>query len=1196
MSFSLKISSLLFFLLASGLLVFGQLEFVENKGQWHDNVKFRGDMRAGSVFLEKAGFTVLLHDPKDLEKLSGIMHGHGKDFKDPGSFVFHSFAYKVRFMNASPSPEIAPEKTLPAYNNYFTGNDPSRWAPGCKIHQAVVLKNIYPNIDIRYYSDAGRLKYDFIINPGGRVSDISMVYDGPSSLRVKQKNLLIETPFGEVTELDPYSYQPDISGRKKVEVSYVARGNTVRFSVKDYDPARIMVIDPAVIFSSFTGSTVDNWGYTATPGPDGSLFAGGVAFGAGYPVSPGAYQSTFQGGVFEDDFIGYDIAIFKFSPTGASRLYATYLGGAANEQPHSMIADAQGNLVVAGRTNSSNYPLKGLGQVGTGGAYDISITKFNASGTDIIGSVKIGGSNNDGVNIRNKYNQPGPDGLRRNYGDDARSEVILDAAGNIILASCTQSTNFPVLPPGLNPGGAYGGGRQDGVLLKFNSDLSARTISSFYGGSGDDACFVCSINPINGNIYMAGGTSSANLPGDKTGVLPAGGTYQGGICDGFITQVNANGSAIIKTAYLGTNNTDLVYGIKFDRAGFPYVMGTTVGTWPVINVNFSNPGGKHFISKLQPDFSAYVYSTVFGNGQPQPALSPIAFLVDRCENVYVSGWGGGINVTQQYSTANTRGLPKVNPLSTAFAPDDGQDFYFFVLERNGASQLFGSHFGQNNGIGDHVDGGTSRFDENGVIYQAICANCGNNVPFPTTPGVWSSANGSSNCNEAVIKIEMNFTGVAASIRPVIDGIPGATRACVPFTIYFSDTLSEGTRYYWNYGDGRTNVTTTATDSITYSVPGTYVVTLISEDSSTCNIRDTVRIVIIAGNNEAEPDFTFRKIPPCQNLSFEFTNTSTAPAGSSFAPNSFQWDFGDGTPPVVASLNPPVIHTYAAPGTYNVTLRMLDTSFCNAPDAVTKTVRVSSLVEADFEVQDTGCVPYSAVFENTSSGGTSFIWDFGDGATSVDPSIFVSHTYTATGTYNVRLIAIDSNTCNIRDTSAIISVVVINGPDALFTWSPNPPRENTPVTFTNQSTGAVSYVWNFGDGQSSTEVNPSHQYNESGDYTVELIAYNSLGCTDTFRLTVSVFVKALLDLPNAFTPGRFGDNGIIKVKGFGLRSMVWRIYNRWGQMIFESNSVNSGWDGTFKGKLQPMDVYTYTLEAEFMDGRKVRKTGDITLIR
>jgi gliding motility-associated-like protein len=640
----------------------------------------------------------------------------------------------------------------------------------------------------------------------------------------------------------------------------------------------------------------------------------------------------------------------------------------------------------------------------------------------------------------------------------------------------------------------------------------------------------------------------------------------------------------------------MVYGLKLDRAGFPYVMGTTVGTWPVINVTFSNAGGRQFISKLQPDFSAYVYSTVFGNGQAQPNISPIAFLVDRCENVYVSGWGGGINNSQQYSTGNTRGLPKVNPLATSFAPDDGQDFYFFVLEKNGASQLFGSHFGQNNGIGDHVDGGTSRFDENGVIYQAICANCGNNVPFPTTPGVWASSNGSSNCNEAAIKIEMNFTGVAASVRPTINGQVGVSKACVPFTVYFSDTLSQGVRYYWSYGDGRTNTTNTASDTITYSVPGTYLVTLISEDSSTCNIRDTAQILIVAGNKEADPDFIFSKIPPCQNLSYEFTNTTVSSTGSSFAPNSFEWDFGDGTPPVRASFSPSVTHTFPSAGSYNVTLRLLDTSYCNVPAQIQKTIRVSSLVEADFEVPDTGCVPYAAVFENTSSGGTQFIWDFGDGTVISDPSLFVTHTYSSTGTYNVRLIAIDSNTCNIRDTSAIFVVVVINGPVAQFTWSPDPPQENTPVSFTNQSSGAVRYLWNFGDGQSSTETNPTHQYNESGDYTAELIAYNALGCTDTFRLRVSVLIKALLDIPNAFTPGRFGDNGIIKVKGFGLRNMIWRIYNRWGQLVFESNSVNVGWDGTFKGKDQPMDVYTYTLDAELFSGKKIRRTGDITLIR
>jgi hypothetical protein len=201
-----------------------------------------------------------------------------------------------------------------------------------------------------------------------------------------------------------------------------------------------------------------------------------------------------------------------------------------------------------------------------------------------------------------------------------------------------------------------------------------------------------------------------------------------------------------------------------------------------------------------------------------------------------------------------------------------------------------------------------------------------------------------------------------------------------------------------------------------------------------------------------------------------------------------------------------------------------------------------------------------------------------------------------GTYKVRLIARDPNTCNKIDTSEYFTILVVDKPAASFTWSPNPPMPNTPTQFTNLSIGAVRYLWNFGDGESSTLVNPLHQYNTTGDFNVQLIAYNAQDCSDTFRLTVKALINPLLDVPNAFTPGMNGLNGVVVVKGFGIGKMDWRIYNRWGQLMFQSGSPSIGWDGTYKAKLQPMDVYTYTLDVEFTDGRKLRKTGDITLIR
>lgn len=1171
------------------------MEFVENRGQWDNKINFRGDFKTGSFFIENKGFTVLMHNPDEMQVLSEIAHGHYKDKKIASQpFILHSFAYKVKFLGAAADIKAIPDKPFPTYNNYFIGNNRSSWANNCKLFQAITYKNVYPNIDVRYYSNAGQLKYDFIVHPGGNVSAIAMQYEGPSDVFVKDKELNIVTSVGVVKEMYPYSYTSGPDKREEIDCRFNVKNGIVSFQVKNYDPRATLIIDPSIIFSSFTGSSVDNWGYTATPGRDGSLFAAGIAFGAGYPTSPGAFSTTFNGGPDEDQFPGIDIAIFKFSPDGSTRQFATYLGGNGNEQPHSMIVDEQNNLVIAGRTNSGNYPVT-TPVIGPGGAYDIVITKFNAAGNALLGSVRIGGSGDDGVNIRPKYridnSRPAADAIRRNYGDDARSEVILDGSNNIILASCSQSSNFPVTP-GTPIQSTFGGGRQDGVILKFNQNLSSLLFGSYFGGTGDDACFVTSINPVTGNIYVGGSTTSGNLPGNKSGVIY--GTFQGGLTDGFVTEIPANGSTIIRTTFIGTPGIDMLYGLKFDKLGFPYVMGTTTGSWPVINANFKNPGSKQFISKLQPDLSAYVYSTVFGTSSSVANISPIAFLVDRCQNVYVSGWGGGINVDQDYTTGNTFGMPEVNPLSGIPAPD-GKDFYFFVLEKNAQSQLFGSHFGQFGGLGDHVDGGTSRFDENGVIYQAMCANCSGQAVFPTTPGSWATSNGSNSCNEAAVKIEMNFAGVGAGVQASINAVVNDTTGCIPLVVDFKDTLQKGKKFYWNFGDASPVVITTSFDvSHTYNNVGTYVVMLIAEDSATCNIRDTAYKIIKAGNNKANLDFITQKLPPCQSLTMQYTNTST-PTFSSFGPRSFYWDYGDGSPRDTAALTPPRVHTYAAAGVYKVKLFILDTTFCNSPDSIEKTIRISPLVKATFTTPAIGCAPYTAFFNNTSLAGTDFLWDFGDNTTSTD--VNPTHLYANPGTYNVRLIAYDTNTCNKIDTSAYFTIKVVLKPGAFFRWDPNPPQENVPVTFTNlSSSDATHFLWNFGDGESSTETNPVHEYNATGNYTAELIAYNAANCTDTFRLRVDVIVLPLLDVPNAFTPGQFGINGTISVKGFGIGKMDWKIYNRWGQMIFQTNSRKQGWDGTYKGKLQPMDVYTYTLDVEFTDGKKLRKTGDITLLR
>jgi gliding motility-associated-like protein len=1208
---------------------YAQLQFIENKGQWNKAVVFKSDISTGSFFLEKKGFTVLLHSPADLLNFEETMHGNNvavplpsttgngsvgfviadpsvttnpQQPTSPGTFakpiIIHSHAYKVNFVGASDDAAIIPEKAIPSYNNYFIGNDTTQWQSNCKIYQAVTYKNIYPNIDVHYYTNAGTLKYDIIIRPGGNVNDIVMKYDGVDNIQVKNKELLVTTSVGETKELYPYTYQLQDDGRVTLDCRYEVKDSTVKFKIKEHAEGSTIVIDPTLIFSSFTGSGSDNWGYTATPAPDGSFFAGGIVFGNAFPTSTGAFQQTFNGGVNDDRIgLGYDISIIKLSTGGNLRLYGTYLGGNGNEQPHSMICDPQGNLIITGRSNSTNFPLKpATNSSFSGGNYDITVTKFTADGSGIIGSIKIGGNNDDGVNIRGKYVEPaGADGIRRNYGDDARSEIILDGSNNIILASCSQSINFPIINSTIQP--AFSGGRQDGIVAKFAPDLSSVIFSSYFGGTGDDACFSASLNPITGNLYIGGSTTSKDLPGDKTGVLSN--VNFGGTTDGYVTELKADGSAIIKTTYVGTSGNDMLYGIQFDQEGFPYIMGSTTGDWPVINANFSDSGSKQFIAKLKPDLSGYVYSTVFGTASSVPNISPVAFLVDRCENVYVSGWGGSFDNGDGYPSSGTAGMTvTANAIQKT---TDGNDFYFFVLEKNANSQLLGSFFGQQGGFADHVDGGTSRFDANGIIYQAVCANCYGGATFPVTAGVWASQNGTGTqgCNEAAVKVAMNFAGLGAGIRTVVNGILDDTTGCLPLPVQFADTVATAKKYLWNYGDGSAiDTSTVGVITHTFTTTGLFTVMLIAEDSNKCNIRDTVFKRIRVSTNKATLDFDNAKVGACDSLNYLFTNLSTDVTGV-FSPKAFIWNYGDGSPEDTLGLTETKIHLFPSVGTYIVTLCIQDTFVCNAPGCVSKLIRIASAVKAQLSTLPRGCVSYSALFTNTSIGGTNFHWDFGDPASGLlDTSNDTNpiHVYTDTGSFTIKLIAYDNNTCNKIDSTTFI-IYVVPKPTAQFSWSPNPPENNTPTQFNNLSVGATKYFWNFDENSNtSTAPDPDYQFNFTTTFHVCLQATNDEGCTDTACHDVNALITPLLDVPNAFTPGKPGNNSVIKVMGFGIGIIDWKIYNRWGQLVFESKNKEDGWDGTFKGAPQPMDVYTYTLDVQYTNDKLYRKTGDITLIR
>ena len=1187
--------------------VFAQQAFTENKGQWNKQVLLQTVIGGQAFFLTEDGYVVLMQNTEDLDQIAAYYHGHlhdssvskKKSNKMPPSLRAH--AYRVRFLGSNKFPRIIKEKPMPGYENYFIGNDPSAWASECKSYQSVTYQDIYPGIDLRYYIEGSNLKYDLIVKPGGDVDKIKLHYEGADMLKVQNKSLLVMTSVGNMLEKEPLTYQFIHSAKEKVKCSYRLKGNVVSFNVGVYDQSSNLIIDPSLVFSSFSRSTTDNWGFTATPGPDGSMFGAGIAGPVGFQATPGAFQVQ-GGGPNSTSPPPPDITIIKLSPNGRDRIYATYLGGNGIEQPHSMVVDASGNLVITGRTASGNT-FPGV-LFGSGGGFDIFVTKFNTNGTALIGSVKIGGSLDDGVNgSNNRFTGPGP--TLRNYGDDGRSEVNLDNNNNILVASSTLSNNFFIQNAFQNQ---YSG-NQDGVLIKINPDASGIIWSSYLGGQGTDAAFVLTTNSNGNAVYVGGGTTSVNFPGINASAVQS--VYNGGgAADGFLTRItdNGNSASIDITTYLGTSQIDLVYGVQIDKSGYPYVMGTSTGSWPVINAAYSIPDSRQFIAKLQPDLSAFVYSTTFGtSGSLAPNISPIAFLVDNCENVYVSGWGGAANSfsSPPYPNAGTTGMPIT---SDAFqSQTDGSDLYFFVLKKNASDILYGSFFGQRGGNGglDHVDGGTSRFDAQGFIYQAVCANCKavpSNQPsqssYPITAGVYGNINPANNgggCNLGLIKIRFDFTGVDVDLQTAN---AKQLTFCLPATIQFEDPLRSAKKYIWFWGDGSKSDTVDQFQlTHTYTTAGFFNIKLIGIDENTCNVKDSAFLRIRVTTDSVAVKFNAVRRPPCNSLTFDFTNLSDKLTSiPNFGSKSFVWKWGDGSPDdTIPGFAPnPVPHTFPGPGSYDVRLILIDSNFCNAGDSFALiNFQVAAVIKAGFEVKN-GCVPLSVSVKDTSFGALLYQWITSDGQQSTLSQPFFQ--FNKPGIYVIKQYIFNANSCNLVD-SVERSVEVFAPPTAGFSYTPLPSKENEPTRFiSNASPDVVSWEWNFGDGNISTDKDPLHQYTASGIYTVCQIVSNALSCKDTVCQPVEAIIATVQDVPTAFTPNGDGVNDVFMVRGFGISKMVLRVFNRQGLLVFESRNPNFGWDGTYKGAPQPMDAYAWTLELEYFTGEKVRRKGDVTLIR
>jgi gliding motility-associated-like protein len=412
--------------------------------------------------------------------------------------------------------------------------------------------------------------------------------------------------------------------------------------------------------------------------------------------------------------------------------------------------------------------------------------------------------------------------------------------------------------------------------------------------------------------------------------------------------------------------------------------------------------------------------------------------------------------------------------------------------------------------------------------------------------------------------------------------------CKPYTATFQNNSVNATQYSWNFGDptsGASNLSTLSNPSHLYLNSGIFQVTLVAIDSLTCNKTDTIQFSVAVDTNRVQASFTANPITGCTPLSVTMNNTS-------WHALNYVWSYGDGSPDSTV-IN--TSHLYNDTLSYWVTLIASDTSTCNLTD----TARVLidpyfTYVLAKFSVVDTqSCKQLSLAINNQSTGALTYNWDLGNGQVS---NLFIpTYTYTTTGNYLIRLIADNPTYCKTTDT-AYQAVHVYQKPSAAFTASPFIWKPDSMFSFINHSADADLYDWYVDGVLISNTSDYFHAFHKLGYHTICLVAKTTAGCLDSICDKVYVDVKPSIGVPNAFSPDGDGTNDVLYVYGLGIEELNFKIFNRWGQLIFETNDRNKGWDGTYKGVPQEMEVYVYVVSATFLTGSSKSIKGNVTLVR
>lgn len=1047
--------------------------------------------------------------------------------------------------------------------NYFLGDLKSE-VKTKHAFSSILMKSVYNGIDIKYYFQEGKLKYDIIAKANSNLDDIKMQVEGDSKFSlVNDQQIRLNNFNSPIEDKITYSYQVVDGSNQNVHVRFNLQNGLIGFVAENWNKKSDLIIDPSLIFSTYVGGSDNDYEYTGGISKDasGNIVVTGRSLSTNFPTTAGSYQTNANGNM--------DCVVFKLKAQGNALIFASYLGGNNYDAGYGSLVNLNtGEVYVGGTTGSSNFPVVSSSYQTTygGGAYDGFVLKLNSNGNtlikssfignnyqDLVASISfdnnydilfVGQSQGDFINTGAAYQSfygGGPwdvfvgrisqslnsilaTTLIGGNGDDHSHAIKADNAGNVYIMGITSGF-FPVTSSSFD--NSYNGGVWDTYCAKFNYQLTQLAYCTYVGSSGDDWAWNSMDIDINGNMFVTGYTNASDFP-----VTP--GAYQtafAGGYDAFIYKLNNTGSVLYYSTYFGSSGDDEGWGIDVEN-GFPVLTGCYEAgmlTQPCSYSQNNNGIKDAFLLKLDSTFSSIVYSTYFGGS------------LDDCgKNILVDG-----NSCVIAGRSNSSNFPTtVNAFdNTANGSDD-----FFVLKFE-----FDSLPPQAQFISDTLIclNDSVRFNNLSLNGQNYLWDFGDNTTSSvfqpshlyTQPGNYFVSLLVDNC----ISVDIYYQNIqvvnsaSASFTYQVN--------CNREVVLSADSIAQN--YFWDFGSLGNSINDSA--QFTLGNSDSVYVTLITSNGLSC--ADTLSQLIVSNIPFASYSTI---IDTCQKdiqILPDLTVSNTV----------YNWTIAG-----VTSQNAGQPFNLNLDSIFDFTIQLI-VSANGCSDTLIQNYHLDSLPNAHFTT-NVNC-DNAVQFTNTSTNFINSNWYFGNG----DSSSFVNpnYTYTNSGNYLVSLITTNSAGC-LDSTSQLLNIqasVNYQLITALDSCSGEYSFQISP------SISSLNSVWDFGDGTVLQNPNFIHVYQQAGNYNLMIIVNPGDVCADTIQsvINISDVIFDLNSIPNCFTPNNDGINDKFEItnKSF-CKYLGYTIFNRWGQELFHTSNIRDPWDGKQNGCDLPEGVYVIIL--------------------